>query len=208
MAGTAKLDLYKKHQSEYECSDVPKLVRVGKASYLTISGQGEPGGECFAAKLGGLYNVAFTVKMAKKFAGRDYAVCKLEGLWWGKTKRRPYFEVPAHEWNWKLLIRVPAFIKATDLKEAVGTLTKKGKPPEVREVKLETLDEGLCVQMLHAGPYAEAVESLDVMAAFAKKERLQLHGLHHEIYLSDPRRVPEDRLRTILRRPARRQAPR
>ena len=84
---TAKIDLYKIHKAEYITPKSPQLVETTPAKYLTITGQGEPGGDVFSTKLGALYNVAFTLKMAKKFASQDYAVCKLEGLWWGtKTK--------------------------------------------------------------------------------------------------------------------------
>jgi hypothetical protein len=79
--GSQKLDLYKKHASEYATPRSPTLLRVGKARYLAIDGRGRPGGDVLRERLGALYNVAFTIKMTKKLLGRDYAVCKLEGLW-------------------------------------------------------------------------------------------------------------------------------
>ena len=103
--------------------------------------------------------------------------------------------------NWKLRIRTPDFVKAQHLKTAVAVLREKGKGAEVSEVQLEKLNEGLCVQMLHVGPYDEERKTIALMLAFAEKEGLSFHGLHHEIYLSDPRRVAAKKLKTILRMP-------
>ena len=83
-------------------------------------------------------------------------------------------------------------------------LLKRGKGEDVKQVRLEAMAEGLCVQMLHVGPYDKECETILVMKAFAEKQQLQFSGKHHEIYLSDPRRVPPDRLKTILRQPVRR----
>ncbi len=203
MGNSQKLDLYKKHKAEYIAPKTPTLVQTGPASYLAIVGQGEPGGKEFTAKIGCLYSVAYTMKMARKAAGRDYVVCKLEGLWWGDDEADDFFRLPPQQWNWKLLIRVPKFITANDRERAVHTLREKGKSPEVAEVKLETIDEGQCVQMLHIGPYSQEEKTLAAMAAFVEGQGLSLDGLHHEIYLSDPRRIPPERLRTILRHPVR-----
>ena len=203
MATSQKLDLYKKHKAEYITPKTPKLVEVEPASYLAIAGRGEPGSDAFAAKVGCLYAMAFTVKMASKAAGRDYVVCKLEGLWWGEGEEDDILLLPQDQWNWKLLIRAPEFITSRDLEDAVETLKKKGKASDVAEVQLETIREGRCVQMLHVGPYSKESETIAAMTAFAGENGLSLHGLHHEIYLSDPRRVPEERLRTILRCPVR-----
>ena len=148
---TAKLDLYKLHKAEYAMPKKPALVRTKPAQYLAINGQGAPGGPRFTACIGALYGAAFTIKMTRKFAGKqDYAVCKLEGQWFmdGETACRP-----KDEWKWKLMIRTPDFISPEDLKTAVATLLKRGKSREVEEVALETIDEGACVQMLHVGPY-------------------------------------------------------
>jgi hypothetical protein len=139
--------------------------------------------------------------MAKKFAGQDYKVSNLEGLWWGENESENFALQPPDTWNWKVIIRVPDFISAKDLKDAIAALREKGKPPESADVKLETLAEGQCVQMLHVGPYSTERETISQMLALAEEKGLSCHGLHHEIYLSDPRRVPPERLRTILRLP-------
>jgi hypothetical protein len=195
------LDLYKVHKGEYVAPREPVLIQTKPARYLTITGQGAPGGEAFQQSVGALYSVAFSLKMAKKFAGKDYKVCHLEGLWWGDKEGENFAAQSPDTWNWKLIIRVPDFIGAKDLVETIARLKEKGKPPEVARVKLETIDEGQCAQMLHLGPYMTEAETISQMIALAMKKGLSCRGRHHEIYLSDPRRVPAERLRTILRLP-------
>lgn len=189
----SKLDLYAEHREEYVAPREPTLVDVGPARYLAISGKGKPGGEEFAEAVGALYNVSFTVKMASKAAGSDYAVSKLEGLW-GK-------EGPSVGWSWQLLIRVPEFITNKHLADAVAKLLERDRGDLVSRVTLETLDEGKCVQVLHVGPYTAEEPTLAKMRKFAADRGLSFSGRHHEIYLSDPRRVDAGRLRTILRQP-------
>lgn len=196
-----KIDLYKRHKNEYVTPRKPTLLGTEPAQYLAIGGQGAPGGERFSACIAALYAVAFTIKMTRKFAGReDYAVCKLEAQWFSGVDTEG---APKDQWQWKLLIRTPEFIGETDRKHAIATLLKKGKPRDVEAVELETLDEGQCVQMLHVGPYDRENETIALMKSFAAQKGLALVGPHHEIYLSDPRRTPPERLKTILREPVR-----
>ena len=201
MAATAKLDLYKEHKQEYITPKKPALIKVGPAKYLSITGCGEPGGEAFQACVGLLYSVAFTLKMGKKSAGQDYRVCHLEGLWWGDSIDQPLPEVAPSAWNWKLLIRVPGFIRKKDLDKTISKLKAKDRPGDVASVRLEKISEGLSVQMLHVGSYAEEKKTVAEMMSFAGSNGLSFRGPHHEIYLSDPRRVASERLRTILRLP-------
>jgi hypothetical protein len=197
-----KLDLYQLHKTEYATSKKPALVGLKPVTYLAIDGRGAPGGESFTASIGALYAMAFTIKMTRKFAGlQDYTVCKLEAQWWANGDEQNFARLPKEQWHWKLLIRTPEFIKRQDLAKAVAVLLKRGKSPEVKNVKLETINEGPCVQMLHIGPYEKEDETIALMKAFAEKNRFSFHGRHHEIYLSDPRRVPAERLKTILRQP-------
>lgn len=190
----AKLDLYKKHGADYVAPKKPALVTIPRAKHLAIEGRGIPGDEGSQEDVGALYSVAFTIKMASKLAGRDYGVSKLEGLWWGKRGK---------EWRWKFLIRTPDFIGEKERRQAVETLREKGKPPEVAKVRLEEINEGLCVQMLHVGSYDAEAPAIAAMEAFAAENGLAFRDLHHEVYLSDPRRVAPERLRTILRHPVR-----
>ncbi len=101
------------------------------------------------------------------------------------------------------MIRTPPFVKQKELDDAARKLIEKGKAPGADQVKLESITEGPCVQMLHVGPYEEEGRSIGVMNAFAEQQGLALHGRHHEIYLSDPRRIAPEKLKTILRLPVR-----
>lgn len=198
---TQKLDLYKKHKAEYVAKRKPALVKVGPAQYLCVEGKGKPSDASFGEAIGALYSCAFPMKMASKFAGRDYTVCKMEGLW--SQDEFAQYPVPREpkSWNWKLLIRVPDFITAKMLRDTQKQQIAKGKPDFVNRVKLVKLREGKCVQILHVGPYDAEQPTINAMLAFAAAKGLKTHGMHHEIYLSDPRRVPPERLRTILRHP-------
>lgn len=199
---TDKLNLFKDlGKTDYAQPKAPRRVVTTPGTYLAIEGRGEPGGESFGSRVGALYAMAYTVKMTRKFAGgRDYVVGKLEAIWW-TGGGKPLDEVAKEGWCWKLLIRIPDFVEQAELDRAAETLLDKGKDPEVKDVKRETLHEGPCVQMLHVGPYENEGETIGLMMAFANAEGLAPHGRHHEIYLSDPRRVPPDRLKTILRMP-------
>jgi hypothetical protein len=197
----AKLDLYRQLKAEYVTPKQPALVATTPAKYLTVAGRGDPQRGTFQAAIAALYGMAFTIKMEKKFAGRDYAVAKLEGLWWGGQRGKLIIDSPPSTWRWKLMIRVPGFITAADLQRARRVLTGRGRKPGA--VRLENLREGRVVQLLHVGPYNREHESIARMQAFARERGLQPHGRHHEIYLSDPRRVAPAKLRTILRHPVR-----
>lgn len=196
-----KLDLYRRFKAEYVAPKVPTLVRVGPARYLSVSGRGDPNGPGFGAAVGALYGVVFTIKMAKKAAKKDYVVAKLEGLWWGGKRGKLLIDSPPSTWRWKVLIRVPTFVSTSDVVRAKRELVRRGKSGGT--VRLESLREGRVVQLLHVGPYDREYESLGRMAEFARAHHLRLAGRHHEIYLSDPRRVAPRKLRTILRRPVR-----
>lgn len=196
-----KIDLTKVHKDQYRAARKPFLVDIGTARYLAVEGRGEPGGEAFAKAVGALYAVAYTVKMTRKSEGRgDYVVCKLEGQWWGDGDRS-LDDTPRDRWNWRLMIRTPEVVDEADRAGAEARLMDKGKDPEVRDVALIDVTEGRCVQMLHVGPYEREPETVARMLEFAAAEGFEPHGRHHEIYLSDPRRVASDNLRTILRLP-------
>jgi len=204
MAADEKIDLYKQHKDQYKAPKKPVLLTAHEAMYLAIDGRGEPGGDEFTDRIGALYGAAYTIKMTRKFAGwQDYVVCKLEALWWLDDNKQDFETAPPDLWNWKLMIRTPRIVKQQELDKAVSVLIEKGKSPRVREVGLETISEGSCVQMLHVGPYNKERETLAVMKEFTEEQGLQFHGWHHEIYLSDPRRVAPERLKTILRHPVR-----
>ena len=193
------IDLFTRHKDEYAMPKEPALVTVRPGRYLTATGVGAPGSAEFQAKLGALYGHAYTIKFARKKAGgEDFKVGVLEGLWWvpgGAT----WLSAPKGRWRWKLLIRVPESVRADDVRAARAALRAKGRP--ATGVRLETIAEGPSVQVLHVGPYADEPRTIARMDAYARAEHLRFRGRHHEIYLSDPRRVTAARLRTILRHP-------
>lgn len=193
-----KLNLYREHKAEYVTPETAQVIAVGPAQYLAIEGKGAPGSETFQNAIGAMYNVAYTLKMKLK-AKRDYTVCKLEGQWWSDQEN--FAQAPQETWHWRLLIRTPEFVTNMDLAKTIETLIAKGKPPEVANVKLMKINEGCCLQALHTGPYSSEPVTIEAMLKRAADEGYSLAGLHHEIYLSDPRRVPPERLRTILRLP-------
>jgi hypothetical protein len=196
-----KFDVYQHNKADYVTPKTAVVLEIKPARYLAIAGRGKPGDATFQAQLSALYAVAFTVKMASKSLDRDYTVSKLEGLWWGDDPDEVLLGQKRDIWNWKLLIRTPDFISQEQVRNATGKLQESGKSAEVNSVKLEELDEGRSVQMLHVGPYDAEAPTLQAMQAFAGGKGFRFRGLHHEIYLSDPRRVPPAKLKTILRHP-------
>jgi hypothetical protein len=196
-----KYDICAEHKAEYVTPRKPAFVEIGPAQYLVIQGRGEPGDKLFQACTGALFNVAFSVKMAYKRGGHEYAVSKLEGLWWDPADPQRSVGDPGKVWDWKLMIRTPEFVKQKEVDEAIRKLREKGKSPEVSQVKLQGLNEGRCVQVLHLGPYNKERATILQMNSFVEANGLSLHGIHHELYLSDPRRGAAAKLRTILRHP-------
>jgi hypothetical protein len=176
------------------------ILKIDPASYLAIEGRGAPGGEEFQDCVGALYAAAYTLKFTSKQAGKDYVVSKLEGIWWADGDP-PLEDLPPEKWRWKLLIRTPDFIGKAELKEAIKKVIEKGNPGRIEDVKLEKFSEGKCIQMLHVGPYDTEAETIEKMQEAAEAAGLTFRGRHHEVYLSDPRRVEPARLKTILRHP-------
>lgn len=205
MPSPEKLDLFKQHKDEYVQPEKAVLVRVKSAKYLAIEGDGEPGGPRFQQAAAALYACAFGVKMRKKQEeGVDYAVAKMEGLWRPADPKHDLSQGPPKQWHWTLMIRTPEFITAKDLETAVAAAQAKGKTGPVGQVKLRKLNEGLCVQVLHIGPWDQEAPTIARMQELMEAEGLEPNGDHHEIYLSDPRRVEPARLKTILRHPVKR----
>ena len=197
-----KIDLNKVYKAEYVAPKKPVLLDIPPATYLSITGKGAPGGAEFEKRIGALYAMAYTVKMTRKFGGlQDYTIGKLEGQWWAEGGSTCFSSLPQEQWCWKLLIRTPDFVEDQELKNAVAVLLKRQKPEEVKEVKLETIAEGCCVQMLHVGPYDQEGVTASTMLAFAQAQGFIPRGVHHDIYISDPRRVAPEKLKTILRQP-------
>lgn len=197
---TTKLDLKKEHKTYYQAKISPEVVEFGEIPFLTIEGKGEPGGKEFTTKVETLYPLAYGVKNLCKKQGKDFVIPKLEGVWWVESDK-PALEVPRKEWLWKLLIRMPEFVTSEIFEKAKVQVIKKKGIELIDEIKFEKITEDKCVQVLHIGPYSTEPESLAKIRKLMEEKNLVENGLHHEIYLSDPRRVPEEKWKTILRQP-------
>jgi hypothetical protein len=181
------------------------LVEVPRMQFVKVDGEGDPNkAEDYQNGLNWLYSVSYGLKFASKAElGRDYAVMPLEALWWADdvsdfTSRRK------DSWRWTQMIMAPDFITQQMYQAAVEKAEKKlGEPPE--SLRLETFDEGLSVQILHIGSYDDEAPTIKRLhEAFIPQHGLTENGLHHEIYLSDPRKTEPAKLKTILRHPVRR----
>ncbi len=196
----SKLDLLKEYKSYYKAGRKPEIVEFGKVRYLTVKGKGEPAGKIFASKVEALYPLAYGIKKLCKEKGNDFGVPKLEGLWWVESDK-PAPKVPRNEWCWKLLIRMPEFVTNAMVKSVQSEVAKKKKNDLIQEISFETMMEGKCVQIMHIGPYSTEHETVKLLMEFIKSQGLSVNGLHHEIYLSDPRKTSPEKMKTIIRYP-------
>lgn len=194
-----KLDLTKEFKAYYSAKAQVEKVNFGKIPYLIICGKGEPAGKEFSEKAGTIYPVAYAVKKICKETIQDFGVPKLEGLWWVNDSRA-MIEVPRSEWFWKLLIRMPNFVTEQIVNQAITEVRNK-KTILATEVKLEIIEEGDLISILHLGSYKTEPQSIKLMDDFIKLHGLKKNGLHHEIYLSDPNKTELNKLKTILRQP-------
>jgi len=203
-----KLDLVKHFKSYYTAKAKPELLNIEKAQYLSITGKGDPSGEDFAQKIQAIYPVAYALKFAFKAKGKDFVVAKLEGLWWYDEERFAGVSIadspkaiPRSEWEYRLLIRIPDFVEEKDVQTAVEACFASKGQAAFRKVSYFEMNEGKVAQMLHTGPFDNEPESLAKLNEFITANALGRNGLHHEIYLSDFRKTPPEKLKTILREP-------
>ncbi|MFC1505559.1 GyrI-like domain-containing protein [Thermoproteota archaeon] len=197
---TLKLDLTKEYKQYYTAKSTPIIVEFGEIPYLTIEGKGEPAGEIFTKSVETLYPLVYGIKKICKGQRKDFAVPKLEGLWWVKSNK-PALEVPRKDWFWKLLIRLPDFTTFEMLIDAKEEVFKKKGLMLIKETKFEKINEGKCIQIMHNGPYLTEPETIKKIKDFMKEKCFTENGLHHEIYISDPRKTPPKTMKTILRQP-------
>ena len=195
-----KVDLVKEDKTYYTARANPQIIELPKVSCLAIEGKGEPAGKTFTEAVQALYPLAYGIKGLCKKEGRDFAVAKLEGLWWVKSNK-PALEVPRKEWYWKLLIRLPDFVTSEIMDKAKQEVMKKKGIDLLKEIKFEKITEGKCVQVLHVGPYSTEPQTIEKMRKTMQENNLTENGFHHEIYLSDPRKTPPQKMKTILRQP-------
>lgn len=204
---------YKKEYKEfYLPKDKPAIVEIPAMNFVAVRGQGDPneeGGE-YKNAMGLLYGIAFTIKMSKMGDHRiegyfDYVVPPLEGFWWQEGRKAiDYGHKEA--FRWISLIRLPDFVTREDFAWAVAEATKK-KKTDFSKAEFLTYHEGLCVQCMHIGPYDEEPATEAKMEAFLRAQGYETditpERYHHEIYLSDARKVAPEKRKTVLRLPIR-----
>ena len=186
-------DFKKEYKEFYMPKNKPEIVNVPTANYIAVGGKGNPNtpdGE-YQQAIGVLYAVAYTLKMSYK---SDYNV---RGADYGNKD----------SFNWISVIRLPDFVTKNDFDWAVDTATKK-KKLDCSKAEFLTIDEGLCVQMMHIGPFDNEPESVKIMDAFLEENgyvnAINEKRLHHEIYMSDARKIAPEKWKTVIRHPIRR----
>lgn len=192
------LDAYQAKRDRFRITQVPDL------RYLMIDGHGDPNtSPAFTEAVEALYPVAYKLKFAsKRDLGRDYVVMPLEGLWWAEDMDAFTAARDKSRWDWTMMIMVPDWIGQDMFAAAVERAAAGNRPARLGDVRLETLSEGRCVQTLHVGSFDDEADVLRRMHhEFIPDNGLRMLGRHHEIYLSDFRRVAPEKLRTILRQP-------
>jgi hypothetical protein len=209
----AKLDLKKELKYLYAPSAKKVgIVDVPEFKFVMIDGEIEPGetpgsSESYRNAIGALYGVSYTLKFMSKLRQTDpldYTVMALEGLWW--TDAGDFSFTAEDPWLWTMMMVQPDHISEAMFQEALQKAKEKAaskgeENPAIDELRFESFQEGLCMQIMHIGPYSEEPRTIEKMEAFAAENGYQKSGKHHEIYLGDPRRARPERLKTILRQP-------
>lgn len=203
-------DFKKEYKEFYLPKNKPQIVNVPKANYIAIRGQGNPNEEGGAYKqaIGILYAVAYTLKMSYKTDYKidgfyEYVVPPLEGFWWQDGICGVDYS-KKDEFNWISIIRLPDFITRENFDWAVKTASEK-KKIDCSKAEFLTIEEGLCVQIMHIGSFDDEPATVTLMDKFLEengyKKDFSDTRLHHEIYLSDPRKSTPDKQKTVIRHP-------
>lgn len=203
-------DFKKEYKEFYMPKSKPEIVTVPVANYIAVRGKGDPnqGGGTYQQAVSILYSIAYTIKMSYKGPHKiegffEYVVPPLEGFWWQDHVEGVNYE-NKDTFNWISVIRLPDFVTKDDFDWAVAEAAKK-KKLDCSAAEFLTVDEGLCVQIMHIGPFDDEPATVDIMDKYllANGYKNDMTGtrLHHEIYLSDVRRVEPSKLKTVIRHP-------
>jgi hypothetical protein len=185
------------------------IVEVPEFNFLMVDGRGDPNtAQEYQDALEALYAVAYKIKfMSKKRLDRDYVVPPLEGLWWAEDMDVFTTGGDKSSWLWTMMIMQPEWITTEIFDEALLQVEKGKNPPALFKVRLEGYHEGTAVQIMHIGPFSEEGPTIARLHnEFIPENDLVENGKHHEIYLSDPRKVAPEKMKTVLRQPVRRRA--
>ena len=182
-----------------------RFVHLDPRRILAVDGHGIPGGGEFQAALGALYPVAYTLHFALRRRGVDARVGPLEGLWWAPEDLTPGTVQPTADnprpLGWTLLIGVPVEATEAEVRDAIAATRQKHWSAALETLRVTTLAEDDCAEVLYVGPYSAEGPTIARLHAEIEATSHVAHGRHHEIYLGDPRRSAPDRLRTIIRQP-------
>ncbi len=214
-----QVDFKKEYKDLYQPKAVPMIIDVPKMKFIMIDGQGDPNDESgeYTKAIESLYGLSYTIKMSGKGGNApadffEYVVPPLEGLWW-TTADQPFDKSQKNQLIWTAMIRQPEFVTEEVFQWAVDTLKKKKPQLDNSKARLAEYTEGLCVQMMHFGPFdteAVTVKAIDDFAAangyinaISETGPDGTIRRHHEIYLNDPRKVASEKMKTVVRHPIR-----
>ncbi|MBQ3615801.1 MAG: GyrI-like domain-containing protein [Anaerotignum sp.] len=203
-------DFKKEYKEFYMPKNKPQIVTIPKMNYIAVRGKGNPNeeGGAYQQAISVLYAVAYTLKMSYKTDYKiedffEYVVPPLEGFWWMPCMDGINY-ANKENFHWISVIRLPDFVTAKDFAWAVETAAKK-KKLDCSKAEFLTIEEGLCVQIMHHGSYDAEPETVALMDAYLAENGyvndLNAERLHHEIYLSDPRKAAPERRKTVIRHP-------
>ena len=203
-------DFKKEYKEFYLPKSKPEIITVPKVNYIAVRGKGNPNeeGGSYQEAVGILYAVAYTLKMSYKTDYKidgffEYVVPPLEGFWWQDGIDGVDYSDKS-SFNWISVIRLPDFITQEDFKWAVETASKK-KKIDCSSAEFLTINEGLCIQIMHIGSYDDEPTSVKLMDDYLNENGyandMNQSRLHHEIYLSDPRKIEPEKWKTVIRHP-------
>lgn len=203
-------DFKKEYKEFYMAKNKPQIVDVPRANYIAVRGRGDPNEKdgTYQKAIGVLYSVAYTLKMSYKTDYTidgffEYVVPPLEGFWWqDNTDGADYLDKSS--FNWISVIRLPDFVTKKDFEWAIETAGKK-KKIDCSSAEFLTVDEGLCVQIMHIGPFDDEPATVAIMDEFITQNGyvndMKEGRLHHEIYMSDARKTAPEKWKTVIRHP-------
>ena len=206
-------DFKKEYKEFYMPKNKPEIVNVPTANYIAVRGKGNPNtpdGE-YQQAISVLYAVAYTLKMSYKTDYKiegffEYVVPPLEGFWWQDNVDGVDYG-NKDSFNWISVIRLPDFVTKKDFEWAVETATQK-KKLDCSKAEFLTIDESLCIQIMHIGPFDNEPETVAIMDAFLEENGyendINENRIHHEIYTSDARKVAPEKWKTVIRHPIKR----
>lgn len=203
-------DFKKEYKDCYGVKEKPQILTLPPVNYIGMRGEGDPNepGGAYQKAIGVLYAVAYTLKMSYKTDYKidgffEYVVPPLEGFWWQENIKGVDYSNKAG-FHWISVLRLPEFVTEKDFAWAVETAEKK-KKLDCSQAEFLTIEEGLCIQALHLGSYNDEPATVEKMNRYLQEQGYEADfsesRLHHEIYLSDPRRVSEEKRKTIIRHP-------